>query len=165
MGPRKSKKKSSAECQALFLSGLDDSGLVCLLVELTVFLTEFVNSTGCIHELRLACVERVALVADLHLNQRVFVSVFPLDGLFCLCRGLAQERVLVAHVFEHDQTVVVGMDAFFHLFQFLGGQRYETLHELHKTQQKIRKSRPLRVFHIFIGMNSVIECWQMRLKA
>ena len=140
MGPRKAKKKSSAECQALFLSGLDDSGLVCLLVELAVFLTEFVNSTGCIHELRLACVEGVALVADLHFNQRVFVSVFPLDGLFCLCRRLAQERVLIAHVFEHDQTIVVGMDAFFHLFQFWEGKDTKALENCASEALKIHKS-------------------------
>jgi len=91
---------------------------VLLLVELPVLLAEFVDATCCVHELCLARVEGVALVADFHLNERVFIAVFPLDCFFCLCSGFAQERIIVAHVLEYHQAVVVGMDAFFHSCNF-----------------------------------------------
>ena len=65
------------------------------LVEFAVLLAELVNTTRRIHELRFTGVERVRFVADFHLNQWVFVSVFPLDGFFGRSSRTAQERVVV----------------------------------------------------------------------
>ena len=86
----------------------------------------------------LPCVERVALVAHFHFHEGVFVAVLPLNGFFGLSSRLAQKSVLVAHVLEYHQAVVVGMDAFFHLFQFLGGQ------SIQKLLETLRKSCPLK---------------------
>ena len=87
---------------------------VGLLVELPVLLTELVDATCSVHELGLPCVERVALVAHFHFHEGIFVAVLPLNGFFGLSSRFAQKSVLVAHVLEYHQAVVVGVDAFFH---------------------------------------------------
>ena len=88
--------------------------LLCLaFVKLPVLLTELVDSASRVDELP-ARVEGMAFVTDFNFDQRVFVAVFPLHGFFCLRRRLAQERIIVAHVLKNDESVVLGMDAFFH---------------------------------------------------
>jgi len=84
------------------------------LVELPVLLTEFINTPSGIHKLRLPSVKRMAFVTDFNFDQWVLISVFPLNCFFGFGSRLAQERIVVAHVFENHQAVIVGMDAFFH---------------------------------------------------
>lgn len=60
-------------------------------VEFRVLLAELVDSTRSVHELSLAGVERMALVAHLHLHKRVLIAVLPLDGFLCLGCRLAEE--------------------------------------------------------------------------
>lgn len=108
------------------------SGLVALFVKLPVLLTEFVDATSGVHKLRFARVKGVTHVTHLHLDQRVLVAIFPLDGFLGFSCGFAQKRIFVAHVLEYNQTVVVGMDAFFHLFQFWEGEGTKTPKDFRK---------------------------------
>lgn len=87
---------------------------VGLLVKLPILLAELVDTPCSVHELGLPCVEGVTLVAHFHFHEGVFVAVLPLNGFFGFSSRLAQKSVLVAHVLEYHQAVVVGVDAFFH---------------------------------------------------
>jgi hypothetical protein len=53
-------------------------------------------------------------MGDLQLHHRVFVAVFPFDGILGLYCRFAQERVVVGDVLENDETVIFGMDFFLH---------------------------------------------------
>ena len=113
-------KKEPARERALFSGVPEESAFVLLFVELPVLLTEFVDSTCRVHELSLASVERMALVAHLHLHKRVLIAILPLDGFLCLGCRLAEESVFVAHVLEHNQPIVLWVNALFHLSRFQG---------------------------------------------
>ena len=149
------KKKAWLLTRLCSMSCFGPSGFVLFLVEFPVLLTEFVNPTGSVNKLRLARVERMTFVAHFHFHQRIFVAVFPLDGLFGFSRRFAQKRVLVAHVLEHDQSVVVGMDAFFHLFQFWVGKDTKTHENCTTPRHKNLGANGFDVFHNFEGMISV----------
>jgi len=53
-------------------------------------------------------------MAHLHLDQRILIAIFPLDGLFRVRCRLAQERIVVGHVLEHNQAVIFWVDALLH---------------------------------------------------
>ena len=87
-----------------------DSGLGLLLVS---FL-EFVDPARGIHQHILTGVKGMRGVRNLQLDDRIFVAVLPLHGFFAIGGGAAEELVPVTHVFEHDETVILGMQIFFH---------------------------------------------------
>ena len=107
-------QKKPAMPQAFFNGKTRGLLFVGLLIEFPVLLAELVDASCSVHELGLPCVEWVALVTHFHFNERIFIAVLPLNGFLGLSSRLAQKSVLVAHVLEYHQAVVVGMDAFFH---------------------------------------------------
>ena len=86
---------------------------------LCVLLFEFVDTTCGIYQDILTGIERVAGIRDLHFYERIFVTIFPLDGFFGSSGRAAQEGVTITHVLENDQTVILGMDILFHVSDFL----------------------------------------------
>ena len=65
----------------------------------------------------------MARIADVQLDERVLVAVFVFHGVLCIRTTLTEEHMLVAHVFENNNTVAFWMDAWFHgVFFFLGRQ-------------------------------------------
>ena len=57
-------------------------------------------------------------VGDFQLHNRILVAVGVGDSLFGGCAASGQNHVVVGHVFKHNQSVILGMDTFFHLFEF-----------------------------------------------
>ena len=84
-----------------------------LLAALCIAAHELVYATCCVDELRLTCVEGVRSVGDFQLNERIGLT-FELDGLVGLAGRAAEEHVTVAHVLEHNGTVILWMKSFFH---------------------------------------------------
>ena len=84
-----------------------------LLSSLTVAAHELVDTSGGVHELALASVERVRAARDFNFNHWVRLT-FEFHGVVALCSGLRKEHIAVGHVTEHDGAIVVGMNSFFH---------------------------------------------------
>src|SRR5688572_12975506 len=90
---------------------------------LRVTLAELVHSTAGVDDLVLARVERVRRRADIDLDQRILITVFPLDLLLAAKGRAGQEREIRGHVLE-DDFAVLGMDAGLHgTHQFNAGKR------------------------------------------
>jgi hypothetical protein len=54
-------------------------------------------------------------VRDFQLNYRISLAL-ELNGIVGLASRAAQEHIAVAHVLEHNSTIVFGMNALFHIF-------------------------------------------------
>ena len=80
---------------------------------LRVATTELVDAAAGVQRLLLAGVERMGMARDIHLDQRVLVAVFPLDGVLGRDRLARQEREVGRQVLEHHLEIV-GMDIGLH---------------------------------------------------
>src|SRR5699024_7972283 len=78
-----------------------------------VALAEFLDLAGGVQNVLLAGVERVGRAADFQLDQRVFVTVFPFDGLIGLDGGARQKSEVATHVLENDRAIF-GVNVLFH---------------------------------------------------
>ena len=58
------------------------------------------------------------ITGDFQLDQRVFVAVFPLNGIPRRSTGTAQPLIVRGKVFKDDRTVTFRMDIFFHVISF-----------------------------------------------
>ena len=83
-----------------------------LLAGLCVAAHELVHATSGVHQLVLTCVEGVRGVRDFQLYYGVFLT-FEHNGVVCLAGRTAQEHVAIAHVLEHNGTIILGMKSFF----------------------------------------------------
>ena len=86
-------------------------------------LVELVNTASGIHQHHLTGVERVGGLADIQFHQRVFVAIFPRDGVLGVGAALPHEHILVGHVFEDHQAVVGGMDLGLHDVSSVGAAK------------------------------------------
>src|SRR5690606_34284799 len=80
---------------------------------LGVALAELVDATAGVHQLVLAGVERMRSRGDFDLDQRIFIAVLPLHGLFAGERGTGEDLEVRGHVLE-DDVAVFGMDVGLH---------------------------------------------------
>lgn len=81
---------------------------------LFVTLFELVNSTGCINQHILTSVERVRSAGNFQLDQGILVPIFILNCLFGWSRRTVQKHRSITHVFENNEPIMLGMEAFFH---------------------------------------------------
>jgi len=58
-------------------------------------------------------------VGDFQLDHGILVAVGVGDGLLGGSAALGENHVVVRHVFEHNEAIVLGMDSFFHVFSFV----------------------------------------------
>ena len=100
------KKEQTRACSFSFFAGK-------ILAFLSVALVELVHTTCGVDELLLAGVEGMAVAGDFNFDQRVFVAVFPLDGVLRVDGRLGQEGEIGGYIFEDDRPVI-RMDIFFH---------------------------------------------------
>ena len=108
-------KKSPRDGQELPFSRLHRLLLgLFLLKELLVLVVELINATGSVNEFHLTSVERVRSAGDFELHERVFVAVFPLDGVLGVDGRARQEGHVIRHIFENNQSVILGVNVFFH---------------------------------------------------
>src|SRR5579885_1465799 len=75
--------------------------------------TELVDATAGIDDLVLARVERMRVAGDFHLDDRVFLAVFPGDLVLARHRRTRQECEIRGDILEHH-VVVLRMDVGFH---------------------------------------------------
>lgn len=94
-----------------FVSGL-------FFARLPVAIHELVHATGCIDELRLTSVERVRGAGDFELYYGISFT-FKLDSVSRLASRTGKEHVAIAHVFENDRAIILGMNTFFHFCYLL----------------------------------------------
>ena len=80
---------------------------------LAVALAKLVDLLGGLQDVLLAGVERVRLAGNFKLQQRVLVSVFPLDGFPGGHGGAGQDRKIRRNVLEDDVSVF-WMNVLFH---------------------------------------------------
>lgn len=59
-------------------------------------------------------------IGDLQFDQRVFLTVFPLDIFPGLRGGAAEKANAIAHVLKNDKTIIIGVNTFFHTSLFCG---------------------------------------------
>lgn len=76
------------------------SGLLFLVLPV-----ELLNPTGGVHKQFLASVKRVRCRTNLDLDQRVFVAVFPFDGILRGHRGFGHELKITGGIMKHDFLV------------------------------------------------------------
>ena len=88
-------------------------------VRFLVSLFESVYTTGRVHKFHLTREEGVRGVGDFQLDHGIFVAVGVGDGLLGGGAALGENHVVVRHVFEHNEAIVLGMDSFFHVFSVL----------------------------------------------
>ena len=82
---------------------------------------ELIYAASGVNELALTCVEGVRGAGDFEFDDGIGFA-FELHGVIGLGGGAAQEHVAVAHVLEHNGTIVVGMNTLFHcLIRLLPG--------------------------------------------
>ncbi len=102
---------------------VDDEG------RLSVFLFEFINTTSRVDELHFARIKWMASTGYLELDQGVFLSVFPDDGLITGRRRSRQEGIATGDIFKDDQSIIFWMNVLFHTSRaILGMQRYENFY-------------------------------------
>lgn len=90
-----------------------------LVVAFCVAAHKLIDATGGVNQLHLARVERVRRVGNFHLIHGIGFAVH-FDGLFCRNGGPTQKHVVVGHVLERHQTIILRMNTLFHLsFLFL----------------------------------------------
>ena len=95
-----------------------DSCLLLLLfgeARFSKLLVELVDTAGCIHKLHLTGEERVRGIRNFQLYQRVFVAIFPNDGILGWSAGAGDERLITGEVLEHNQTIILRMNILFHI--------------------------------------------------
>ena len=97
--------------QALFLISVG-LRLFCL-VYFAVTAHKLINTSGCIYQLVLTCIERVRTTGDFKFNQRIGFT-FKLYGVVCFASRARKKHIAVAHIFEYHRTVIFWMNAFFH---------------------------------------------------
>ena len=87
---------------------------IFLIVALCVTAHKLIHTTGGVYQLHLTCVERVRRVGNFHLIHGIGFAVH-LDGLFCRNGGPAQKHVVIRHILECHQTIILRMNSLFHL--------------------------------------------------
>lgn len=83
-------------------------------VVLFVAVLEFIHAPGSVHKLHLTSVKWVRSVRNFQLNERVFLTILPHDGLLRLHGGAGEKAVIVGHILEHNEAVIFRMNVFFH---------------------------------------------------
>ena len=81
---------------------------------------ELIDATSGVDEFQLTGEVRMRGVRDFELDNRILIAIGEDDGLFGGSAALGEDHVLVGHIFEHNQTVIFGMDSFFHDLIFFG---------------------------------------------
>ena len=84
-----------------------------LFAALSVAAHELVYATCRVHQLALACVERVRATGNFNFHYRIGFA-FKFYGLARFASRTWKEHVAVAHVFEHYGTIILRMDIFLH---------------------------------------------------
>ena len=109
-------KKSPRDCTSFPFDVVSNLLGFLLLEELLVLVVELINTTGAVDELHLTRVEGVRGAGDFELHQGIFVAVFPLDGFLSVDGRARQEGHIVRHIFENNQSIILGVNVFFHRF-------------------------------------------------
>lgn len=81
------------------------------------FLLEFFNTASCVDEFLFAREKGVRGTGDIHAYQRIFIAIFPLDGIFGLDRRAGEDGKIGRYVLK-DNGSVVRVDVAFHLQHF-----------------------------------------------
>jgi hypothetical protein len=82
---------------------------------------ELVDSTSSIYEYILSGEERVRCRRDLKLDQRIFIAIFPFQGLFAWSGRAAQKGYAIRHILENNKPVIAGVEVLFHISLDLKG--------------------------------------------
>ena len=90
--------------------------IILLLRSLTVAAHELINTSCCVNELALTCIEWVRGARDFDFYHWVSFA-FEFYCIVCLCCRLREEHIAVGHVLKHDGAIVFWMNTFFH-FEF-----------------------------------------------
>ena len=91
-------------------------GFILLLRSLTVAAHELINTSCCVNELALTCVEWVRGARDFDFYHWVSFA-FEFYSVVSLCSRLRKEHIAVGHILEYDGAIVFWMNTFFH-FEF-----------------------------------------------
>ena len=83
---------------------------------LFVLAHELIDASGGVNQFQLAGEEGVRGVGDFQLHHGILVAVGVGDGLLGGGAALGENHVVVRHVFEHNEAIVLGMNSFFHVF-------------------------------------------------
>lgn len=83
---------------------------------LLVLAHELIDASGGVNQFQLAGEEGVGSVGDFQLDHGIFVAVGVGDGFLGGGAALGENHVVVGHVFEDNEAIVLGMDSFFHVF-------------------------------------------------
>ena len=85
---------------------------------LAVTFIELFNTAASLTETLLSCIKRMGLAADIDIDQRVFVAIFPLYGLIGCSRRTGQEGIVSADVAEYDR-MIIRMDSLLHCLHLI----------------------------------------------
>lgn len=96
---------------------MEDPPVFCLVCLFLILPIEFLYPTRSINKQFFTGVEGVRSRGHLDLDQRVFVAIFPFDGIFgSHCRP-GQESKIARRILKY-YFFILRMDIFFHVFTF-----------------------------------------------
>jgi hypothetical protein len=75
---------------------------------------EFINTSCGINKFHFSGIERMRCVGDLKLYQWVFKTIFPDDGFLGMNGRFGEKCILVRHILEDNQSVILRMNIFLH---------------------------------------------------
>ena len=79
-----------------------------------VTFVELFDTAASLPETLLSCIEWMGFAADINIDQRIFITIFPFHSLIGSSCRTGQERVVSTDIAEND-WMIIRMDTLFHL--------------------------------------------------
>ena len=70
------------------------------------------------------------------LDQRIFITVFPLSGFPGISSRTGQKTGTITHIPEYDKTIIFGVKILFHNFKF--GRAINIFFSRHERERKVK---------------------------
>ena len=116
--PQKHNKKSSYLKSFFLTFNLKQTtyyyNLFAILVVSLVLAHELINTSCGVNEFQFTCEVRMRSVGDFQFHNVIFITVGIDNFLFGVGTALGENHSVIRHVFEYYESVVRGMDSFFH---------------------------------------------------
>ena len=84
----------------------------------SVTFVELFDTAASLSETLLSCIERMGFAADINIDQRIFIAIFPFHSLVGSSCRTGQERVVSTDITEND-WMIIRMDSLLHLLHLI----------------------------------------------
>lgn len=84
----------------------------------SVTFVKLFDTAASLSETLLSCIERMGFAADINIDQRIFITIFPFYSLVGSCCRTGQERVVSTDIAEND-WMIIRMDSLLHFLHLI----------------------------------------------